>query len=209
MRSILLMVCLVGVLVVAIGVTKSTIMAQKPALVAASSGVLLAPTTTPIDAAASLPGNPDDLSVVGQPTLSVALMNRILARYHSPAAGTAQTLFDLSRSSQIDDAFALAFFKHESVFGTLGWAKVNRSLGNIRCEPQYPCNGGYAQYPTWQDSYRDWFRLIHDLYIGEWHLTTVRSIVHRYAPAADNNDEDAYVRSVVAEVQAWRRGEVQ
>lgn len=152
---------------------------------------------------------PDDMSVLGQPTLSVEVMNRVLAHYHSPATGTAQTLYDLSRSYTIDDAFALAFFGHESVFGTLGWAKVNLSLGNIRCEPQYACDGGYAQYTSWQESYHDWFRLIHDLYIVQLHLTTVRGIIHRYAPAADNNDEDAYVHAVVAQVAAWRTGEVQ
>ncbi len=208
MRKFLLIVCLAGVLVVAIGAMNTSTFAQKPALVAVANGVALDHARASTATSASLPATTSDMSVQGQPTLSVALMNRILATYHSPAAGTAQTLYDLSRSYTIDDAFALAFFKHESVFGTLGWAKVNRSLGNIRCEPSYPCNGGYAQYPTWQESYRDWFRLIHDLYLVQWHLTTVRSIVHRYAPVADNNDENAYVQSVVAEVQAWRSGEV-
>lgn len=205
MRTFLLYLCLVGALFVAIGAMNTSTSVQKSAPGAVSSGIV--PNRSIVSGGAS--PSLRDLSVQGQPTLSVALMNRLLAVYHSPAVGTAQTLYDLSRSYAIDDAFALAFFKHESVFGTQGWAKVNRSLGNIRCEPQYPCNGGYAQYPTWQESYRDWFRLIHDLYVGQWHLTTVRSIVHRYAPAADSNDEDAYVRSVVAEVQAWRAGEVQ
>ena len=38
-------------------------------------------------------------------------------------AGTGQALYDLSVQSQIDDAFALAFFQHESAFGTTGMAR--------------------------------------------------------------------------------------
>ncbi len=151
---------------------------------------------------------PTDAGVVGAPTISAAFINQVLTYYHSPAVGTGQALYDLGKASGIDPVFALAFFQHESMFGTLGWARVNRSLGNIRCEPQYPCNGGYARYSSWVEGYRDWYRLVHDLSSGQCHLTSVRAIIHTYAPGSDHNDEEAYARAVLTDVAHWQQGEV-
>ena len=83
-------------------------------------------------------------------------MNRVLAYYHSPAAGKAQYLYDYGVKYGLDSAYALAFFMHESSFGTTGVARTTKSLSNMRCVPEYPClneNGGYAFFSTWEQSY--------------------------------------------------------
>src|SRR5579859_6595526 len=87
-------------------------------------------------------------SVAGSPTVSAAFINWVLAAYHSPAAGKGQALYDLGVKYGIDPVYALAFFWHESGFGTTGEATVTRSLGNERCIQDRPCidrnRGGYA-----------------------------------------------------------------
>ncbi|SRR6266567_7072984 len=148
-------------------------------------------------------------SVIGHPTLSPVFMNQVLAAAHSPAQGTGQALHDLSVRSGIDDAYALAFFQHESLFGTTGVARSTLSLGNIRCSAGYRCMAGYRAYASWIAGYADWFQLIATLYIGHWHLTTVEQIIPVYAPASDGNDVAGYIVAVERAVRQWRHGEVQ
>ncbi len=152
-------------------------------------------------------------SVLGRPSLSPLFIDRVLAAYHSPAVGTGQALYDLSRSSGIADEYALAFFLHESMFGTTGVARVTRSLGNIRCSWGYRCLDGYRAYSTWQASYEDWFKLIKDGYLtgqvsGKCPCVTVQQIIPVYAPAVDHNNESAYIAAVLSAVAAWRAGRV-
>jgi hypothetical protein len=151
-------------------------------------------------------------TVMDQPSLSAALVNRVLARAHSPAAGTGQSLYALSVHYHIDDAFALAFFEHESGFGTTGMARVTRSLGNIRCSAGYHCINGYRAYPNWPAGYDDWYHLIEDGYV-QGHITvplvghtctTVSQIVPVYAPASDGNDVAGYILAVEQAVDGWR-----
>jgi hypothetical protein len=148
-------------------------------------------------------------SVVGPPTLSADFLNKVLTAYHSPSAGKGEALYDDGVRFHIDPAFALAFFLHESDFGTRGEARFSKSLGNLRCLPTYPCMDGYAWFPSWEEGFHAWYALIAgDLYVGA-HLTTVEQIVPRYAPAGDNNDEQAYCQTVDSAVKAWRAGQVQ
>jgi hypothetical protein len=146
--------------------------------------------------------------VTGPPTLSAAFLNDILALAHSPASGTGQMLYDLSQQYQIDDAYALAFFQHESDYGTTGIARFTRSLGNIRCSEGYTCLDGFRYYATWQRGEQDWYALIRQLYVNQWHLTTVAQIVPIYATASDGNDPASYIEAVDNAVTAWRKGKV-
>ncbi len=50
----------------------------------------------------------------------------------------------------------------------------------------------------------DWYKLIKELYIGEWGRKTVDDIIPKYAPASDNNNEAAYINSVKQLVQEWQ-----
>jgi hypothetical protein len=152
-------------------------------------------------------------SVLGRPSLSASFVNRVLAAYHSPAVGTGQALYDLSLRYGIADEYALAFFLHESSFGTTGVARVTRSLGNIRCSWGYSCINGYRAYSTWQAGYEDWFKLIKYGYLTgqvsrKCPCVTIQQIIPVYAPAADHNDEGAYIAAVLSAVAAWRTGHV-
>lgn len=146
--------------------------------------------------------------VRGAPTLSAAFVNQVLAAAHSPAQGTGDTLYALSKQYGIDNAYALAFFQHESQFGTTGMARVTHSLGNIRCSAGYACVNGYRAYTSWQAGEQDWYSLIADLYVRQWHLTTIEQILPVYAPTSDGNDVAAYIAAVEQDVTRWHRGEV-
>jgi Mannosyl-glycoprotein endo-beta-N-acetylglucosaminidase len=159
-----------------------------------------------------IPTNLGPYSVVGKPSLSVDFMNRILAYYHSPAAGKAQALYDDGIKYGLDPAYALAFFMHESLFGTTGVARVTLSLSNMRCVPEYRClqeNGGYAIFDTWEQSFESWFKLIRNLYVGYWGRITVDQIIPKYAPNSDGNNEAGYIASLKHTIDTWRAGIIQ
>ena len=151
-------------------------------------------------------------SVLGTPTVSAAFMNQVLAANHSPAAGKGQALFDYGVQYGVDPVYALAFFMHESSFGTTGEARKTLALGNERCIPDRPCvdldRGGYAQMQNWEDGFRHWYALILTLYVDEWHRVTIEQIIPKYAPGSDGNDEVAYIAAIEHAVDTWRRGEV-
>ncbi len=149
-------------------------------------------------------------SVLGKPTMTAAQINAVLAHYHSPAAGTGQTLYDLGVKYGIDPAYAVAFYGHESTFGTQGEARTTHSLGNLRCYDGAVCvdqdRGGYASYPNWQAGFEAWYALIRKLYVGSWGLSTVDQIIPQYAPASDHNDEQAYSNDLKKSVDRARAG---
>src|SRR5579884_1076744 len=116
----------------------------------------------PMPAKTPIPVHMGPYSVLGKPTISAAFINQVLASYNSPAAGKGQALYDLGVKYGIDPAFALAFFQHESTFGTAGEARTTMSLGNLRCIPNRPCvdqdRGGYAQMKSWEDGFEIWYQ---------------------------------------------------
>jgi Mannosyl-glycoprotein endo-beta-N-acetylglucosaminidase len=147
-------------------------------------------------------------SVVGGPSIDVDFIERVLVHYHSPAAGKGQALYDQGLKYGIDPAYALAFFMHESTFGTRGVATITHSLGNIRATRGYAQYDGYRWYRTWEQGFEDWYRLIANQYVGQWGLSTVDQIIPVYAPNTDHNDEAAYIQSVEHAVDTWHSGSV-
>jgi len=137
------------------------------------------------------------------PTITVERIEQVLQQYSSPAAGTGQAFYDLGVKYGINPAVALAFFIHESSAGTKGVARVTKSIGNIRTTPGYRDYQGYRAYDTWEQGIEDYYKLIRDLYIDGWGLHTVGQILVRYAPPADNNDTDSYVRNVQQLMDGW------
>ncbi len=142
------------------------------------------------------------LSVVGGPSISPDVVNRVLAQAGSPAQGTGQALYDLSAQYRVDDAYALAVFEHESTFGLYGAGNANHALGNIICADYPTCNGNFRYYPTWADGYADFYHLIVNEYVSRG-LTTVQAITPVYAPASEN-DPVAYIQSVCASIARFR-----
>jgi len=158
-------------------------------------------------------------SVIGKPTLSVDFINQVLANYQSPAAGRGQALYDLGVKYQIDPAFALAFFLHESTMGTAGEAQTTLSLGNLRCIPGAACintdgtacqqnQNCYAAFPTWEAGFEAWYQLIRNLYVRQWNLVTIDQIIPTYAPSSDNNNEQGYISSLKHYLDTWRAGQL-
>ena len=147
-------------------------------------------------------------TLVGDPTIKADFINQVLEHYNSPAAGKGQSLYDEGVKYHIDPAYALAFFMHESTFGTQGMARVTHSLGNIRATAGHPQYGGYRLYRTWEEGFDDWYSLISNLYVNQWGLSTVDQIIPVYAPSSDNNDESAYIQNVKNAVDTWRNGTI-
>lgn len=148
------------------------------------------------------------LAVVRPPSIDVATIRRVLRQAGSPATDEAQAIYDLGERYGLDPAVCLAFFIVESGAGTKGMATETRSVGNIRATPGYANHKGYRKYATWREGVEDWYRLIGRLYVGEWSLLTVETIVPVYAPAGDGNDPAAYIATVRRLVGDWRAGRV-
>ena len=147
-------------------------------------------------------------SVVGQPSIGASFIDQLLCKYNSPACNTGNTLYTDGKAANIDPAYALAFFLHESTFGKYGVAHDNLGLGNIRCTQGYSCNNGFRAYPSWETGYKDWYALMNSsTYIGGG-LTTVDQIIPRYAPNGDNNNEAGYIAALKQSVDLWRSGAV-
>ena len=143
--------------------------------------------------------------VARPPSLSAAFVNQVLAAAHSPASGIGEAFYQFSVHYQIDDAFTLAVFEHESAFGTTGIASVTHSVGNIRCSAGYACLDGFRWYPTWTEGLHDFYQLLRSLYVNQWHLLTVEQIIPVAAPASDGNDPPGYIHDVQTAMSTWRK----
>ena len=164
----------------------------------------------PVASKTPIPVSTGPYSVLGKPTITADFINRVLASYGSPAAGLGQQMYDLGVQYGIDPVYALAFFMHESQFGTTGEARTTMSLGNLRCIPTRPCidqnRGGYAQMNNWTDGFEQWFKLIRNLYVAQWGRVTVDQIIPKYAPNSDGNNEAEYIATLKREVDVWHAG---
>jgi hypothetical protein len=164
----------------------------------------------PITAETPVPPHTGPYSVLGKPTISADFINQVLASYNSPAAGKGQALYDLGVKYGIDPVFALAFFMHESLFGTTGEARATLSLGNLRCIPTRPCidqnRGGYTQMYSWVDGFEQFYKLIRNLYVAQWGRVTVDQIIPKYAPNSDGNNEQEYIATLKHEIDTWHAG---
>jgi hypothetical protein len=200
MKKTLLLLCLVGVLLIAIAAQNAS---------GATSATTSSGTTYHVSLDVAQPGQH---SILGKPTLSAAFIDRVLSTAHSPAAGTGQDFYQLSLHYGIDDAWPLAFFHHESDYGTTGEARVTYSIGNSRCIATRPCidqnRGGYAQMWNWTDGIVQWYTLLRNLYINTWGRSTVEQIIPKYAPNSDGNDEQGYINALVIDAAGFRAGEV-
>lgn len=154
---------------------------------------------------------PGQHSILGAPTISAEVIDRVLASYGSPAAGTGAVWVALGQQYGIDPAFALAFFIHESSAGTNpGWAGIKpdgnttHNIGNIICAGYRTCFGRFRDYASWEEGIEDWYRLISREYVGDRGISTIEQIIPIYAPAFENN-VPAYVQGVLTMVDGWRR----
>lgn len=143
-------------------------------------------------------------SIIGPSTINAPFINKVLAYYGSPMAGMGQLFVNVSRYCGLDAASVLAFYMHESSFGLSGEARYSLSPGNLRCISNIKCQDGYAWFDSWQDGLMVQCRLLRNLYVDAWGLTTPEQIIPRYAPSADHNDEAAYIYALEHAVETWR-----
>lgn len=142
------------------------------------------------------------------PRISQAQFAAVLQRYQSPCAPIAAECYDIICSYGLDPAVALAFFGHESVFGTRGVAVQTLNWGNVRTPFKveravgtHPRN--FAIFRSWQDGLRDWCERINERYINQRGLDTVEKAIPVYAPSSDGNNEARYIEHVHQLVAAW------
>jgi len=209
-RNPLVLLCGLGALCILLGILFNT-------FVISTSG-------SPSSTSSRASGSTATYSLIGSPTVSADFINRVLTHYHSPAVGEGQKIYDEGVADNIDPVYALAFFMHESGFGTSGEARYSLSIGNLRClDASYDylhptCIDNFSWFPSWDNGIEAWYRLIKVGYIqGAINKTvgynacpclTVDQIIPVYAPHTDGNNEAAYIAAVKQEVLAWRRGTV-
>ena len=191
-----------------LGVAEAAAHTAPPAPATAAPAAPAAAPAAPAPAAAT---SANGMSILGPPTVSPQLIDSVLAKYNSPATGKGQAIHDLGVKYGIDPAFMLAFFIHESSAGSnRKWAgykpdgTTTHNVGNIVCTPGWRCHGRFRDYDSWEAGIEDWYKLIKELYVGQWGRSTVEAIIPKYAPASDNNDEAAYINQVRRMVESWR-----
>lgn len=148
------------------------------------------------------------LTFRNSPRISQAQFVRVLERYGSPCASIGAECYTIISSYGLDPAVALAFFGHESVFGTRGVAVETRNWGNVRAPVKAERTIGmhprhFAIFRSWQDGLRDWCERINERYIDQKGLDTVEKAVPVYAPSTDGNNEAAYINHVTKLVADW------
>ncbi|MFZ9856784.1 MAG: glucosaminidase domain-containing protein [Roseiflexaceae bacterium] len=158
---------------------------------------------------------PGESSILGAPTMTAAQIDAVLSANNSPAAGTGAIWVEAGLQYGIDPAYGLAFFMHESSYGTNpAWAGIKpdgtstHNVGNIICAGYRTCFGRFRDYPDWRTGIYDWYRLIAVEYVQWRGLATVEGILPVYAPAFEN-DVPRYVNVIKYAVAEWRQSNMQ
>jgi hypothetical protein len=116
--------------------------------------------------------------------------------------------YDAITPTGVDPLWVLAVFDHESSCGKNGIATITHSWGNMRNPPvgvpyhTYidPRKGSYLSFANWLDGcLATANHAASDLYAG----LTIAQAIHKWAPAGDNNDPEAYTNGVVAFMNRW------
>lgn len=146
-----------------------------------------------------------DLTFRSPPRIPLATFARVLDAAHSPATPEASACYTAVTAYGLDPAIALAFFRHESSYGTAGIARQTKNWGNLRKGQGHQAHNlsGWAWYRCWADSVADWAALITGYYIPRG-LTTVEKALPVYAPSSDHNNPHAYADAVCASVASWQ-----
>ena len=155
----------------------------------------------------------DDYAIAGPADLSRAAFARLLSQAKSPAAPEAGPMYDALVARGARPAPFLAFFQHESRFGTVGICRDfdTRNPGNVRSPERAgpgvtvvdTPRGPFARDQTWALGTSD--RALRRR--GPEHagggLLTVRPVLPVYAPPSAGDDPDAYARAVLASIERW------
>lgn len=149
-----------------------------------------------VDSVSDTPVDTDDTwGLQHNNSLTTNQIDAILREYKSPAIGSGAFITQYAASKDIDNAYILYMFIHESTAGTAkGWVGLKESgdtthnPGNIRCYNHLPCYNGFVDYKNWEAGFRDQIDLL-AFYRDELGDTTIIAALQRWAPSTDNNDQ--------------------
>jgi len=156
------------------------------------------------------------LAVAAAPRISEAKFRKVLETTMSPAQPVAGELYAICGRMGIDPAVALAFFAHESTYGRAGICKDydTKNWGNVRSleDPSLgrviaTRGGNFARYPSWEAGLLDWCKRIKGPKYAGCGLTTVETILPKYAPSSDSNSPAKYAQAVRDLVAGWQKDE--
>lgn len=151
----------------------------------------------------------DRLTFIAPPRMSAPAFAKVLTVATSPCAPIAGECYGVIAVTGLDPAVALAFFGHESIYGTAGVAIQTRNWGNVRTAMQpnravgvHPSN--FVIFGSWLDGLKDWCERIQIRYIQQRGLLTVDAAIPVYAPSSDGNNTQRYIQHVYELVARYR-----
>jgi len=135
--------------------------------------------------------------------------NAVLEQYQSPATGVGAEIVSYANSKNIDAAYILYMFIHESSAGTNpNWIGIKpdgsstKNPGNVICAGYTPCYQGFREYPTWSDGFKGMIDNLESYKaLGD---KTIDQGINRWAPPTENNTTE-YVASLKNTVETWRK----
>ncbi len=148
----------------------------------------------------------------GKPSLSSKTINSIL--HKTPLSGQGPLLISLSNRYNIDPAYALAFFKQESSYGSKGLGAKNKNPGNIKgyviatgADGKKYKKFDFLQFERFEDGIEAWYRLIaNGSHYYRANRFTLEDILHKYAPPSENPTR-TYIKNVQKSVENYREKE--
>lgn len=157
----------------------------------------------------------NDYAIAGPPDMSAADFKGVLAAGQSPALVESDAIYNALVAGGIRPSVWLAFGTQESQLGKAGIVVkyATKNMGNVR-SPEVASagtivqteRGPFAKYATWAKGAKDWAeRMRGPKYAGSG-LTTVRTVLRKYAPASDSNDPVAYGTTVLGLIETWTKG---
>lgn len=148
-------------------------------------------------------------TLLGRSSLTPEQIDAVLAEYGSPAQGTGRVWVEIGNRFNLNAAYALAFFVHESGAGTAqNWAglkpdgSTTHNVGNIICAGYATCYGRFRDYNSWERGIEDWYELIAYEYVQGRNIHTLEDIIPIYAPSFEN-DVPQYVNVVASLIKKW------
>lgn len=157
----------------------------------------------------------DSWSLSHKNSITADQVDAILRDYGSPATGLGATISAYSESKNIDNAYWLYMFIHESTAGNAGIAVYTKSTGNIKCTDGN-CYEGFQVYSDWETGAKRHIDLL-AYYRDELGDEDILTALERWAPAFENNqDKDcdeqkrlgkalSYPCGLIENVSKWRQ----
>lgn len=145
---------------------------------------------------------------IAPPSLSEGVIRSQLMMYHSPLVSQtfgrtmdgAAYIYREGIALGIDPGILMAFFWHESHYGTQGIANQTDSVGNLRPLPDQPELDGYRYYRSWAQGVDSMYSLL--LQYADNGAGDVALAVPVWAPPSDNNNDVLYIQDVLSHIKA-------